>query len=427
MFIVGRIRKRLAGNMLMEYPQLGLVVVGVFVVFLGLTSIWPVFTIYMQGQGISLTDISLITGASMAANFLFQVPAGWVSDRIGRKPLLVCGLLLRTITSLLYLGVHDPWLFGLLRFIDGIAAAADMPAARAFIMDTIPSERRGQAFGLLGAAFNGGMMLGPAIGGFLAAGTGMVGPFWFGAISSGVAGIWLAWQMIGGKPPHHAPPPVDAPAGAPAAVRLSWRAIAPLFASTIGWGFVVGFFSVVWNIWIHDLGGDLNVIGFSYTLFALPMVLVGPWGGRLADRYNRVWLILIPSLVAGLVYFSYGFITSIPVILVLGVVEGTMIALITPASDSYMADVLPPAMRGRLQGMISTTNTAVGFAGTLLCGPLYVLGPPILFTLMAALNAGSASIAAALMWPQERRLRAHKHAAQAAKDALRPVLEAEAA
>ena len=422
-----RIRRQVTGHMLWEYPQLALIVVGVFVVFLGLTSIWPVFTLYMQGQGIGLAEISLVTSAYMAANFLFQVPAGWASDRVGRKPLLVGGLLVHVVTSLLYLNAHGSWEFGALRFIDGIAAAANMPAARAYIMDTVPAARRGQAFGLLGAAFNGGMMFGPAIGGFLGGFTGMNGPFWFGAITSLVAGGWLAIKMQGGKPVQQAEEAVEIPVGAPVAIRIPWRAIAPLFVSTIGWGFVGGFFSVVWNIWIHDLGGDLNVIGFSYTLFALPMVLVGPWGGRLADRYSRPLLILIPSLVAAAIYFAYGFITSIPVILALGVVEGAMIAILDPASSSYMADVLPPAMRGRLQGVISTTNTGVGFVGTLICGPLYTIGPIYLFTLLAGLHAVSAGIASSLMWPQERRLRAQQAATKAAHEGTVPALKAEAA
>ncbi len=413
--------------MLWEYPQLALIVVGVFVVFLGLTSIWPVFTLYMQGQGIGLTEISLVTSAFMAANFLFQVPAGWASDRIGRKPLLVGGLLVHVVTSLLYLGAHGSWEFAALRFIDGMAAAANMPAARAYIMDTMPAARRGQAFGLLGAAFNGGMMLGPAFGGFLGGFSGMSGPFWFGAITSLIAGSWLAVKMHGGKPMQHKEDQATIPAGAPVAVRIPWRAIAPLFVSTIGWGFVGGFFSVVWNIWIHDLGGDLNIIGLSYTLFALPMILIGPWAGRLADRHNRALLILIPSLVAGAIYFVYGFITSIPVILALGVLEGAMIAILDPASSSYMADVLPPTMRGRLQGMISTTNTGVGFAGTLISGPLYTIGPIYLFSLLAGLHAVSAGIASSLMWSQEHRLRADKTAAVAAQEAAAPVLKPEAA
>ena len=62
--------------------------------------------------------------------------------------------------------------------------------------------------------------------------------------------------------------------------RVHWRKVLPVFLSTIGWGFVGGFFNVIWNVWMHDLGAGLEIIGFSYTLFALPLIILGPWAGR---------------------------------------------------------------------------------------------------------------------------------------------------
>ncbi|HUS14490.1 MAG TPA: MFS transporter [Chloroflexia bacterium] len=413
------IRKRLDGYLLWDYPDLGVITFGVFVVWLGLTSVWPVFTLYMQERGSSLAEISATAASFMAASFLFQVPMGWASDRLGRKPLLLLGLAVHGTTSLLYLLAQGSGDFMILRFIDGIGGAAMMPAARAHLMDTVPAEVRGRAFGLLGAAFNGGMLLGPAIGGFMSGITGMTSPFWFGGATSVLAGIFLTILVHDrrGSQPAALEAEAATPEGAPVAgiTRIPWRAIMPLFLSTVGWGFVGGFFSVVWNIWIHDLGGSLNIIGLSYTLFALPLVFVGPWAGRLADKRNRVWLILIPSLVAAAIYFSYGFISSIPVILALGVLEGAMIGVLAPASDSYMADVLPAPLRGRLQGMISSSNTAVGFIGALICGPLYAAGPIYLFLVLSGVHVVSAVAASMLMLPTERRLRGPKRAGAGAE------------
>ncbi|HMA37268.1 MAG TPA: MFS transporter [Chloroflexia bacterium] len=415
------LRRRITANMLWEFPELGIVVLGVFVVWVGLCSVWPILTLYMQAQGSSLADISVTTAAAMAASFLFQVPMGWASDRFGRKPLLLGGLALVGTISCLYLLVHSSLGFAILRFVEGIGGAAMMPAARAYLMDTIPPARRGQAFGLLGAAFNGGILLGPAIGGLLGGLTGMTGPFWLGAISSLIAFTFLALKVREHRGPHpHTEPDAREAAGLVAA-RVQWRAILPVFFSTIGWGFVSGFFSVVWNIWIHDLGGNLDIIGLSYTLFALPLIFVGPWAGRLADRRSRVLMILLPSLVAAAIYYAYGFLRDLPVILILGILEGAMIGILAPASDSYMADVLPPALRGRLQGLVSTTNTGAGFVGALICGPLYALGPFYLFMLLGSIHVVCAVVASALMLPTERRLRGPAPAAPGVRPA--PVLD----
>jgi MFS family permease len=423
------LRKRLTGHMLWEYPDLGIITLGVFVVYMGLGTIWPVLTLYMQAQGIGIAEIGVTTAAYMASNFLFQIPMGWASDRIGRKPLLLAGLAVHGVISIMYLPVHGLLGFAILRFIEGIGASAMMPAARAHIMDSIPAARRGQAFGLLGAAVNGGILIGPAVGGLMAGVTGMEGPFWFGAGSSLLAGIFLAFLVKARRTTEVEPAGAASEAAGISAEHIQWRAILPVFISTIGWGFVGGFFNVVWNIWIHDLGGSLDIIGLSYTVFALPLIILGPWAGRLSDRHNRVLLILAPSLVAGAIYIAYGFLTNLWIIMVLGTLEGAMIALLVPASDSYLADVMPSSMRGRVQGMVTTTNTAMGFIGALICGPLYAIGPLYLFLVLGALHIITATTASVLMMPTERRLHGHKvqaAAAQARKDAPRVLAEAEA-
>src|SRR5690349_18209428 len=118
------LRKRLTGHMLWEYPDLGIITLGVFVVYMGLGTIWPVLTLYMQAQGIGVAEIGVTTAAYMASNFLFQIPMGWASDRIGRKPLLLAGLAVHGVISIMYLPVHGLLGFAILRFIEGIGASA---------------------------------------------------------------------------------------------------------------------------------------------------------------------------------------------------------------------------------------------------------------------------------------------------------------
>ena len=149
----------------------------------------------------------------------------------------------------------------------------------------------------------------------------------------------------------------------------------------------------------------------------------------LSRRYPLCELILAPSLVAGAIYIAYGFLSNLWIIMILGTLEGAMIALLVPASDSYLADVMPANMRGRVQGMVTTTSTAMGFIGALICGPLYALGPLYLFLVLGGLHIITATTASVLMLPTERRLHGHKvqaAAAQARKDAPRVLAEAEA-
>jgi DHA1 family multidrug resistance protein-like MFS transporter len=408
------LRKRITGHILWQYPDLGAVTLAVFVVFLGIGTILPVLTIYAQEKGITTADIGIATSAWMLANFLFQMPMGWLSDRIGRKPLMIFGLVLHIGITLAYLGMDNAPMLIVLRFFDGLGGAAVWPAARAHVMDHAPAERRGQALGMMGAAINGGIMIGPAIGGFLGGVSGFNGPLWFGAITGLLSLVYLGWKVKNTRrtTTTEEAVPVSPEVSAAPERPLKWGAVLPVFLTAAGWGVAGSFFSVIWNIWMHDLGASLDLIGLSYTLFALPLLVVGPWAGKVADRRNRVALILVPTLIASSIYLSYGFLTSIPIILALGVIEGAMLAFLSPSSDSYFADVVPARLRGRMQGVTNSVNTAVGFLAAAGLGAVYGLNPTWAFIAVAAATALPVIPAALLMIPHEARLRPRNRASQ---------------
>jgi MFS family permease len=137
--------------------------------YVGIGLVGPVRILYAQSRGASLAIISAMASAYLISNFAAQYPAGWLSDRFGRRRLLVAGLLAQAALSLIYLPITDPVLFVALRVVEGVAAAAVLPSARAIVADAVPAEQRGAAYGLFSAFFNAGFLLGPALGGLLAA------------------------------------------------------------------------------------------------------------------------------------------------------------------------------------------------------------------------------------------------------------------
>src|SRR5436309_10529967 len=124
-----------------------------------------------------------------AMQFVFAPVAGMLSDRFGRRPVVLmsnfglgCDYLLMALAPSL------SWLL-LGRFISGITSAS-IPTANAYIADVTPAERRAAKFGMLGAAFGLGFIIGPALGGFLG-GYGLRYPFW------AAAGLSLANALYG--------------------------------------------------------------------------------------------------------------------------------------------------------------------------------------------------------------------------------------
>ncbi|MBO0791345.1 MAG: MFS transporter, partial [Ktedonobacteraceae bacterium] len=165
-----------------------------FASYAGIGMVGPVRVLFAESRGASLAILTAMTTAYLVSNFLFQYPVGWLADHWGRKPIMVTGLLVQAALSATYLVMTDPIAFVVLRFLEGMAAAAILPSARALINDTIPPEQQGEAYGIFGAFFNGGFLLGPGIGGLLAT-TGYASAF-IGAIVGRLIGLLLILTMI---------------------------------------------------------------------------------------------------------------------------------------------------------------------------------------------------------------------------------------
>src|SRR5437868_5575413 len=168
--------------------------IAVCAAYTGIGMVVPVRVLYAQSRGASLTIIGAMASAYLISNFMFQYPSGWLADRWGRRPMMIVSLIAQAALSLAYLFIADPVLFVVLRFAEGIAAAAVVPSARALVADSVPPEQRGQAYGIFGAFFNAGFLLGPAFGGILAT-TGYASSF-IGAVLFRLVAAVLVVTMI---------------------------------------------------------------------------------------------------------------------------------------------------------------------------------------------------------------------------------------
>jgi MFS family permease len=135
-----------------------------FIVWLGFGGLLPVLSLYFVDQGVDLATLGIVIAAWPAARLVGEPIFGWLADRTARIPLMVVGLVLAGVFTILHLAVAGPMAFVVMRALVGLSTAVYDPAARGYLTDATPPERRGEAFGLYGAAQMGGLMLGPAIG-----------------------------------------------------------------------------------------------------------------------------------------------------------------------------------------------------------------------------------------------------------------------
>ena len=149
-------------------PGFGVIWTTVALDLIGFGILFPVLARYARDAGASPATAGLLVASFSIAQLVFSPITGRLSDRIGRKPVIIMSLVGTAVGSLLTgLAGSLLWLLFLARIIDG-ASGASVSVAQAAVTDVAPPEDRARLLGLLGAAFGAGFALGPAIGGIAA-------------------------------------------------------------------------------------------------------------------------------------------------------------------------------------------------------------------------------------------------------------------
>ncbi len=153
------------------------------VVMLGFGMVIPIFPFYIDQLGAGGSALGLLVATAALTELIFGPVWGSVSDRTGRKPILMIGVLGYGL-SLLFFGLAtELWMLFAARALSGVLSSATLSTSMAYIGDSTTKEERGGGMGALGAAAGLGVILGPGIGGWLA-GDSLSTPFFIGAAMS---------------------------------------------------------------------------------------------------------------------------------------------------------------------------------------------------------------------------------------------------
>jgi len=139
-----------------------------FVVMLGYGIVIPILPFYIESMGAGGTELGFLVASYAVMRLIFGPIWGGLSDRIGRKPILLIGILGYAITMIWFGLANTLWMLFAARILSGVLSSATAPTTMAFIGDSTPENERGGGMGLLGAAGGIGTIVGPVLGGFLA-------------------------------------------------------------------------------------------------------------------------------------------------------------------------------------------------------------------------------------------------------------------
>ena len=402
-----------------SWMQLGVISAAEFVVWAGFGAIIPYLPLFLEEQAhASMTLWAVIAAMFYVGTLLFSSPLGWLSDIIGRKPVMIGGAVVYTIALLLFTTTTDPYWFILFRLLEGIGTAAFGPAAQSFVADITTEQNRSKAYGFLTTAQFGGLIVGPALAAPLYAfgggGTsGFYAIFYFGAVLSATALVAITLLV-------HEPAALKSRRTQRRREReahLGWRVslknyrsifTAPILAFVLiafTSHYAMGAWDVVWSLYLSHLGASKTYISMTWVAFSVPMLLSFV-GGMFADRYSRFWLFIVGYALSSLAWMFYGFSTNLVALIVVNVLEGFAIAFSFPAKQAFLIQVSPKRWLGTVTGVEATSMQLAGLLGSLTAPLMYARISGRVLTFAGIVAIVGLAVAAPVLFRAWNRLKA---------------------
>jgi multidrug resistance protein len=285
----------------------------VFIDLLGFGIIIPLLPFYAESYGATAFTVGLLGTSFSLMQFLFSPVWGRLSDRIGRRPIILIGLAGSCLSYLALAMAGSLPLIFLARIIGGIAGA-NIPTAQAYIADITTPENRAKGMGMVGAAFGLGFIFGPALGGVLTH-LGPATPMWFASALCAV-NLAAAFFLL----------PESRHAGDTRPTVGRWEALRRATADRrlillLALYFIVtaafsGFEATFALFSERRFGFTMATIGYLFAFIGLVLALVqGLLVGRVVKRVGEARLIPIAISVIGLGIGLVPFAWSVPALL----------------------------------------------------------------------------------------------------------------
>ncbi len=352
------------------------------VVSCGVGLIFPLLAEFQDTYGFSTAGLGLISAATFIAALGSGLFLAGLADRGHARLLMVAGLVGTAVSLVWFSFGTELWQFVAARAGQGLAAGVYVPAARKVVTAGDPLSA-GRRLGWLTSAELAGFMLGPVVGAALS-GVNLQLPFEV----VGAASLALAVVLGFGRLPE-LPTAANRRSPFESFRLLRRRRVAGAALLSLALFLPVGVYDAMWSRYLTDRGASTFLIGLGLTLYAVPVIVFAPVGGRLADRYGAVRVATIALCAIVPLTVGYGLLTVPLLITALAVVEGVPQAMANPAVQSAMLDACEPDEAASGQGLAYAVNQ-VGAGGAALSAPLVyaATSAEVLFIGVGLLMAG---------------------------------------
>lgn len=362
---------------------------------MGYGSLFTLLAEFREKLGFSETELGFIIAVGFLAGFISQVGLARFADR-GHVAALVHGGVIVAFISMLSMAMTDEvWQFTAARFFLGAGTGATAPAIRRILITRDPPNM-GANLGTMGAFDISGFVLGPVVAGLLAQFVSLRAPFLF------MAGLYLVIYMWIFR--------LDLSAGVTATAKVPVRRlfrIRPFNSGMLaGAAFftTIGVFETSWAVLLDDLGASTLVIALSISLFALPMIPLAPYGGKVAQQRGPMRLMPYSIMGAVACMLVYGYVDFVWVLIAVSAAHAVFDAFTMPAGQLAIAISAPTEQAAAAQGLFGAMGLIIAGIAAVATGVIYEnWGAEALFTgasvVMVVALAGAMALGGDLRGP----------------------------
>lgn len=371
---------------------------GLFAIFSSTISKNPVLPLFASYFGADPARVGIVAAVSAFTGVLASIPAGMLSDKLGRRRMIIFSAAIFATAPFFYLTVTNIWQLAIIRFYHGLATAIFVPVATALVSDLFQQER-GEKIGRFSAATLLGRFMAPIIGGSIISAMAVNSGMGYKMVylvcgATGVVVLFLALKIpdIAGHE----------------CKQQSWSETRAAFKTVISDKnilvtamieavilFSYGTFETFLPLYSIEKGMSAYEIGIFLSAQVIALALTKPLMGKFSDRHGRKPQILAGAIIGAVCIGTIPVFKSFMPLLMLSILFGLSLSIVTSATTAFIADLSSKKSRGSAMGVLGSIMDIGHSTGPLIAGIIAVY-----FGLTVSFQTASLVIiaAAAVFW-----------------------------
>ncbi len=348
----------------------------VFLDLIGFGIVIPVLPLYAERYGASPFAIGALVAVYSAMTFLFSPVLGRVSDRVGRRPVLLYSLIGSAIGFFVMGSAVVLWMLFAARVIDGITGG-NISTAQAYLADITPPENRARVMGLIGAAFGVGFIVGPALGGVMSL-ISLSAPFYLAGAMAGLNALMVYFRLPESLPQEFRSVPDKKASVADVFHHAKGSSLgsvmATYFVSIAGFALMTTLFALFTK---YRFGYDAFQTGALLAFIGvIGATIQGGAIGWLVDHFGERNLASGGAALLAMSLFFLPLVGNLPLLMLVSAFLAIGNGLMTPTLNALASRSVDQSWQGRALGLMQSCGSLGRLCGPLMAGWLLSFDVP---------------------------------------------------